>query len=139
MSDALDRGRATDLYRADYGSPLRDGAAMLALAAETKPLPADIPAMVGYVAEARRKAVSTSTQDEAWLLLAARAVQAGDSGLKLDVGGAPHDGNFARRLSGSELAAKPITLVNRGAAPVDAVVTTVAAPAEPLPAGGASW
>ncbi len=129
-------GKDFDLYRADYGSPLRDGAAMLALAAETKPLPAAIPAMVGYVAEARRKAVSTSTQDEAWLLLAARAVQAGDSGLKLDVDGAPHDGNFARRLSGSELAAEPITLVNRGAAPVDAVVTTVAAPAEPLPAGG---
>ena len=29
-----------DYYRSDYGSPLRDGAAMLALAAETKPMPA---------------------------------------------------------------------------------------------------
>ncbi|RWG54322.1 MAG: hypothetical protein EOQ65_29910, partial [Mesorhizobium sp.] len=32
-----------DYYRSDYGSPLRDGAAMLALAAESKPVPSIVP------------------------------------------------------------------------------------------------
>ena len=65
-------------YRTDYGSQLRDGAAMLALAAETKPMPAAVPAMIRFVAAARAKASYTSTQDEAWMLLAARAIKEGN-------------------------------------------------------------
>ncbi len=125
-----------DYSRSDYGSALRDGAAMLALAAETRPLPQAVPAMVGYVTEARRRQPWTSTQDEAWMLLAARAIGQGDSGLELAVDGTPHAGNFATRVSGEELQARPITIVNRGQSTVDAVVTAVAAPAQPLPAGG---
>ena len=53
---------------------------MLALAAETKPMPAAVPAMIRFVAAARAKASYTSTQDEAWMLLAARAIKEGNEG-----------------------------------------------------------
>ncbi|MET0576165.1 MAG: alpha-2-macroglobulin family protein [Mesorhizobium sp.] len=125
-----------DYYRSDYGSQLRDGAAMLSLAAEVKPMPSTVPAMVQLVSAVRKKATYTSTQDEAWMLLAARAIQAGSAAIALQVNGATHTGNYATRVSGQELLDNPITIVNPGANPVDAVVTTVAAPTQPLPAGG---
>ena len=129
-------GNGHDIYRGDYGSALRDGAAMLALAAETRPAPALIPQMISYVSATREKARYLSTQDEAWMLLAARAIKAGSEAIRLEVDGAPHTGSYARRMTGAELVASPVTVRNLGANPVDAVVTTVAAPAEPLPAGG---
>ena len=125
-----------DDYRSDYGSQLRDGAAMLSLAAEVKPLPATVPAMVQLVSAARKKVTYTSTQDQAWMLLAARAIQAGTAAITLEVNGTTHAGNYSERVSGQELLDKPITIVNPGSNPVEAVVTTVAAPAQPLPAGG---
>jgi uncharacterized protein YfaS (alpha-2-macroglobulin family) len=129
-----------DDSRADYGSRLRDGAAMLALAAETKPAPTLIPAMIRLVSAERndKRYVDghTSTQEEAWLLLAARALKAGTEAISLDVNGSPHSGPFAERVGGMELLDHPVTVTNHGRDAVDAVVTTVAAPAQPLPAGG---
>jgi uncharacterized protein YfaS (alpha-2-macroglobulin family) len=131
---------APDDSRADYGSRLRDGAAMLALAAETKPAPSLIPAMIRLVtaerADERYKDGHTSTQEEAWLLLAARAIKAGTEAISLDIDGTAHSGPFAERVSGVELQDHPVTVTNRGGHAVDAVVTSVAAPRQPLPAGG---
>ncbi|TKB48116.1 MAG: hypothetical protein E5W81_24360, partial [Mesorhizobium sp.] len=56
-----------DYYRSDYGSPLRDGAAILALAAESKPVPTIVPALIQLVARERADARWTSTQDESWM------------------------------------------------------------------------
>src|SRR5690606_23610622 len=127
---------ATNFYRSDYGSALRDGAAMLALAAETRPSPGTMPAMVRFVTLQKNNKNWTSTQEEAWMLLAARAVQASGDAIRLDVDGAPHTGSVARGVDGESLQQSPITVTNRGDEPVDAVVTTVAAPVDPLPAGG---
>ncbi len=126
----------TNLSRSDYGSPLRDGAAILALAAEVKPAPAVVPALARFVAEERGRKDWLSTQEQVWMVLAARAIAASGEAIRLDVDGAPHEGSFARRVGGAALVETPITLVNRGSEPVDAVVTTVAAPVDPLPAGG---
>jgi uncharacterized protein YfaS (alpha-2-macroglobulin family) len=129
-----------DNSRADYGSRLRDSAAMLALAAETKPAPSLIPAMIRLVSAERSDKryidYHTSTQEKAWLLLAARAIKAGTDAISIDVNGTPHSGPFAEHVEGAELRDHPIAIANRGQNPIDAVVTTVAAPAEPLPAGG---
>lgn len=70
------------------------------------------------------------------MLLAARALRSAGEAIRLTVDGTAHEGNFARRLEGQELLSSPVTIVNRGSDGVDAVITTVAAPAEPLPAGG---
>jgi uncharacterized protein YfaS (alpha-2-macroglobulin family) len=129
-----------DDSRADYGSRLRDGAAMLALAAETKPAPSLIPAMIRLVSAERedKRYIDghTSTQENAWLLLAARAIKAGTEAISIDVNGRAHSGPFAEHVDGTELQDQPVTITNQGHNPIDAVVTTVAAPAQPLPAGG---
>lgn len=123
-------------WRSDYGSRLRDGAAMLALAAETKPDISSVEDMIGYVSGIRKSVRWTSTQDEAWMLLAARALATEESGIDLDVNGESHDGPFAERVAGSDLEITPIHVTNRGGKPVDLTITTVAAPKQPLPAGG---
>lgn len=128
-----------DYYRSDYGSKLRDGAAMLALAAESNPMPSVVPEMVKYVAGERAKTRWTSTQDQAWMLLAARALRAGGTSLALEVDGAAHSGAYSARVTGEELAANPITVVNRGKDALEAVVTASAIPRQPLPAGGAGF
>ncbi|MEQ9246796.1 MAG: hypothetical protein RLO21_12480, partial [Nitratireductor sp.] len=122
--------------RSDYGSRLRDGAAMLALAAESRPEPALVPQMVDLVADVRGDTRYMSTQDEAWMLLAARALSQSSDDLSLTVDGNAHQGAFSRRLSGLEIEAAPLTVANQGDEPVDAVMTVVAAPQQPLPAGG---
>lgn len=133
---ALARTAPEQWNRADYGSALRDGAAILALAAETQPSPSIVPELIRYVAAKRAEARYTSTQDEAWMLLAARAIRGNSAAINLTVDGVSHAGNFARRIDGNALAANPLTVANRGTAPVEAVITTVAAPSQPLPAGG---
>ncbi|MGB3538244.1 MAG: alpha-2-macroglobulin family protein [Mesorhizobium sp.] len=125
-----------DWYRSDYGSALRDGAAMLSLAAETKPVPAIVPDLVKLVTKERARARWTSTQDEAWMLLAARALKAGNDSISLTVNGTPHSGAYSNEIAGSDLVESPLTIANTGGTPLQAVVTTVAAPAQPLPAGG---
>lgn len=140
FASALDKARADaasrNLNRADFGSSLRDGAAMLALAAETTPAPTMIPAMLELVGSERTRRTYLSTQEQAWMLLAARAIQAGDQDIRLEIDGVAHQGSYARRLEGQELMERPVTLVNRSDEVVDLVVTTVAPPAQPLPAGG---
>ncbi|WP_378952560.1 alpha-2-macroglobulin family protein [Mesorhizobium sp. ANAO-SY3R2] len=136
---ALQLARATpehNWYRSDYGSRLRDGAAMLALAAESKPVPSVVPALVKMVADDRAAARWTSTQDDAWMLLAARALKAGNDAIALDVNGAAHNGAYSERIDGADLLINPVTIANRSKDPLQAVVTTVAAPVQPLPAGG---
>lgn len=63
------------LARSDYGSSLRDGAAVLALAAESRPVPPIIPELSRVVAREWQQARYTSTQEQSWMLLAARAIQ----------------------------------------------------------------
>ncbi len=125
-----------DWYRADYGSKLRDGAAILALAAESKPVPSIVPELVKTVAQERAKKRWTSTQDEAWMLLAARALKEGNESIQLSVNGQPRSGAWSTEMTGDDLLASPLTVANAGKDALQAVVTTVAAPAQPLPAGG---
>lgn len=125
--------------RDDYGSNLRDGAAMLALAAESTPTPGIVPELIRFVSDARSARQSTSTQENAWMVLAARAVAAGNRSISVNVNGQTFAGGYETRKSGEEIAADPLTIVNQGAEPVDAVVTTIAAPAQPLSAGGTGF
>ena len=133
---AAESGSNDSFYRSDYGSTLRDSAAVLALAAETRPAPAAIPALTRFVAQQRQEKTYLSTQEQVWMLLAARAINDNDSDIQLEIDGVPHSGSFARRIEGEELQATALKISNRGQQPVDAVITTVAAPADPLPAGG---
>ncbi|NKM69799.1 alpha-2-macroglobulin family protein [Rhizobium laguerreae] len=125
-----------NLSRTDYGTILRDGAAILALAAESRPVPPVIPELAKAVGKEWQRSKYKSTQEQTWMLLAARAIQGGDDGLKVDVNGAAHTGAYMARMTGDALADHPLTLTNQTNDTVSAVVTTVAAPTVPLPAGG---
>jgi uncharacterized protein YfaS (alpha-2-macroglobulin family) len=124
------------LKRSDYGSSLRDDAAVLALAAESRPVPAIIPELSKIVARNWEQKRYTSTQEQTWMLLAARAIQDGDQDLKLEINGTMQTGSYSARITGDDLLAQPVTIRNRTSEPVAAVVTTIAAPVQPLPAGG---
>ncbi|RVN22786.1 alpha-2-macroglobulin family protein, partial [Sinorhizobium meliloti] len=124
------------LARSDYGSSLRDGAAVLALAAESRPVPPIIPELSRVVAGEWQQARYTSTQEQTWMLLAARAIQGGDEDMRIEVNGAARTGSYAARMTGDALIEHPVVIRNEGTDAVSAVVTTVAAPAQPLSAGG---
>jgi alpha-2-macroglobulin len=124
------------LARSDYGSSLRDDAAVLALAAESRPVPPIIPELSKIVAKEWQQAKYTSTQEQTWMLLAARAIQGGDEDMRLEVNGAERTGSYAARISGDALIEHPVVIRNKGADAISVVVTTVAAPTQPLSAGG---
>ncbi len=140
FSNALGLSRESimtaSLSRNDYGSSLRDGAAILALAAEARPVPNVIPELTKQVAGQWENKRWTSTQEQTWMLLAARSVKDADKDLKLEINGAERAGGYAAQMTGKSLLENPLTVANRTGEPVSAVLTTVAAPADPLPAGG---
>lgn len=125
-----------NLSRTDYGSILRDGAAILALAAESRPVPPVVSELAKAVAKEWNRSKYTSTQEQAWMLLAARAIKGGDDSIKIDVNGALHNGAYMAKMTGDALMGNALTLTNQTGEPVSAVVTTFAAPVVPPPAGG---
>lgn len=120
----------------DYGSSLRDGAGMLALAAESQPVPEVVDDLIGFVSNALSRRQTTSTQENAWMVLASRALSEANATISLEVNGQSTLGSYSKRMSGDELLADPVTLINKGSEPVDVAITTIAAPRDPLPAGG---
>jgi uncharacterized protein YfaS (alpha-2-macroglobulin family) len=125
--------------RSDYGSQLRDSAGVLALAAESRPVPPVVPILAKLVADEWNEKQVLSTQEQTWMLLAARALQQDDAGLKLEVNGGVRDGAYAATMPGEALLQSPVTLTNRSNDPVSAAITTVAAPVEAPAAGGSGF
>lgn len=123
---------ALEFGRADYGSALRDAAALVSLASEGNAPRATVTQAVQRVEAARGLTSSTSTQENAWLVLAARALA--KESMSLDVNGAPVKAALYRSHKAAELADKPIKITNTGAAPVQAVISVAGAPLTPEPA-----
>ncbi|MEM7302685.1 MAG: alpha-2-macroglobulin family protein [Pseudomonadota bacterium] len=119
-----------------YGSSLRDASAILALAHETTPAPTWIPAVRTLVSELYANDKYTSTQEQAWMLLAARAERLRNADISLDVDGREHSGAYSSQYEGNHLALSPVRIANTSSQNLRATVTTVAVPSQPLPAGG---
>lgn len=129
-----DKKKEVPLARDDYGSQLRDGAGLVTLAAETGIAKAEAPRLVTVVSAAYRNRAYTSTQEQAWMLLAAKALGDEQAGTSLAVNGAPVSGSVLRTLTPQELETG-VDIANNGDTPVDAVVTVVGAGLKPeLPA-----
>jgi alpha-2-macroglobulin len=118
---------------ADYGSTVRDAAAILTLASESGAAPATVQAAVQRVESARAAVRGTSTQEDAWLLLAASAMARDAAKVTLDVNGEAMQRQFYRTLRGGDLK-DPLKVTNTGDSEVRAVVTVSGAPVTPEPA-----
>lgn len=114
--------RDTATFRHDYGSRLRDGAGVLTLAYEAGSGPQVMPAVSRVIEDERAARRSTSTQDEAWMVLAAQALAKQAEGIALTVNGGAQKGAFYRTYREAALDAGPVTIVNAGHAPVQTVV-----------------
>jgi alpha-2-macroglobulin len=118
--------------RTDYGSVLRDAAALVTLASEGgAPRPTVINA-VQRVEAARALSTYTSTQEEAWMVLAARALEKDAPGMSLDVAGEAHKGPLYRTFRPTDLG-NNLKVTNTGDAPLQAVVSVSGAPVTPEP------
>jgi len=122
-----------DYSRPDYGSPLRDAAALVTLASEGRAPAKTIDTAVARVDAARAQFAFTSTQEDAWLVLAASALSKELNAISLSVNGDKHQGALYRTLSAAALAT-PLKVTNTGDGKVQAVVSVSGAPIMPEPA-----
>jgi uncharacterized protein YfaS (alpha-2-macroglobulin family) len=126
-------------WRADYGSSLRDGAAVLALAAEVGTEAVDLRTLIDRVQDGVANQTYRSTQEDTWLLLAAQSLNKGKDGLRLEVDGKVVEGAWFGRFDEARLAAAPVVVRNLGSKPVDGMVATLGVPRVAPPAGGSGY
>ena len=119
--------------RADFGSDLRDAAALVTLAAEGHAAQRTIDAAIGRVDAARQVYSATSTQEDAWLVLAASALAKQLNAISLVIDGDKRQGSYYRSLRAGDLTA-PLKMTNGGNGRVQAVVSVSGAPLTPEPA-----
>jgi alpha-2-macroglobulin len=119
--------------RTDYGSDLRDASALVTLASESGAPRATITGAVERVETARGLTSYLSTQEEAWMVLAARALAKDATGMSLDVAGEKQQGTLNRTYRSGDLQA-PVKVTNAGEPTLQAVLTVAGAPTVPEPA-----
>ncbi|XWN30360.1 MAG: alpha-2-macroglobulin family protein [Devosia sp.] len=131
--NALAAGPATPRpMRTDFGTGLRDAAAILTLAAESRVGGGTVDALFDTLSEAKEEAEGRafSTQEAAWLLLSANATQT--DGTKVSVGGEMLTSPLARALSTDQLAGG-LVVRNDGDQVVSVATTVRGTPLDPLP------
>ena len=131
MMATLPPAETTQVFRADYGTNLRDAAALLTLAAEAGSQAVDRDALATRIA-ARQGTLST--QEATWSLLAANALLTEPGLGTLTFNGQPATGPLVQVLEGE--AASPIAIANTGQTPETLTLTTFGVPLVPAPAGG---
>ena len=80
---------ARDFWYADYGSSVRDAAALLTLLGEVERLGDGAAALLDRLPADALSVQATNTQEQAWLVLAARTLMAGPAPLTLAITGMP--------------------------------------------------
>ncbi len=134
MFEAAARGLAEQrpegqVWRADYGTNLRDSAAVLTLALEAGTQAVNTEALVTRIAQADRH---WSTQEATWSLMAANGLlsEAANAGLMLN--GEAMSGPMVEVMNPVSLAS-PWVIENTGDAAVDLTLTTFGVPVVPEP------
>jgi uncharacterized protein YfaS (alpha-2-macroglobulin family) len=135
------------VWRADYGSGLRDGALTLALMAESRRPPAEWADVAAAIERLRDARPQTSTQEQAWSVLAASAVadQAKGQVVAVADGTTTQEtkGPFFRTFRADELATKSFRLTpattGEAKVPTRAVITTSGHPTQPEGAASSGY
>ena len=123
-------------WRADYGTYLRDDAAVLTLAIEAGSNAVDKADLADRLVRARSTRRYFSTQEQLWSLLAARALTSDTTVNDLTLNGQPVEGPLVETLTAAGLAGTPVTLGNFGQRDTDVVLSVFGVPETPEPAGG---
>lgn len=124
------QGTEASVYRADYGTNLRDAAGLLTLAVEAGSNAVDREALLQRFAGVRDE---LSTQEQAWALLAAHAMVADPSASGVELDGQPVRGPMVRRFGNGDA---PRTITNTGTRATSVTLTTYGKPSEPVREAG---
>lgn len=124
-------GSEGHVWRADYGTRLRDRAGLLALAVEAGSNVVDASALADTLSDA---GPNMSTQEQAWTLLATQALIDDPSLADLTLNGEPVSGPLVQKVSAESMSQQ--TIANTGERPVDITLTTFGVPTVAPDAGG---
>ncbi|WP_424979269.1 alpha-2-macroglobulin family protein [Leisingera sp. S232] len=119
------------LWRADFGTRLRDTAGVLALAAEAGSEAVDRTSLSARLSQVSG---SRSTQESAWTLMAAHALAQNPEDSGLLVNGQPVQGPFVQAADGRDMPEIALTAANGRTAEI--TLTTLGVPEVPPAAGG---
>lgn len=120
--------------RSDYGTRLRDGAGLIALASETGSARDLLRPVTAVIEEERARRTYTSTQENAWMVLAAEALARDAEGSRVTVDGEAVTGPLVRTFRAPALAQAAVRIGNDGAAPAQLIVNVTGHPIGPEPA-----
>ncbi len=134
--------RPPGLRYIDYGSDLRDSAGLLAFAGDNPGLQPRLTSVMDRIAELFARTRRTSTQEQAWLLMAAEAAvhaTGGEMNVAIGAAAAQKRGEplYFRRTLGS--GAAPLSVANRGTAPAWRTVSITGVPRADLPAENSGY
>lgn len=115
-------------FRFDYGSRLRDAAGLMALVGEAGTARGALPRIAAAIEREAGAHPGLSTQEMAWMALAARTLADEARGIRLEVAGAVHEGAFAGRFDETALAGEGVALRNAGDRPVSIALTVTGNP-----------
>lgn len=124
------------LSRSDFGTSLRDGAGILSYMAEANIETLDERGLVSFVADRQNEDRSFSTQEMAWLLMAAHELRESARDAELRVDGRSATGVLLERFTGEMLSGRTIEVENTGGEPAEIVISATGKPEAPEPAGG---
>jgi uncharacterized protein YfaS (alpha-2-macroglobulin family) len=125
--------------RSDYGTRLRDGAGLIALASETGVGREAIAPVARVVTEERGVRGYTSTQEQAWLVLAAEALQRDAGAIRVTLDDQPVQGSLYRTFRAPRLDRGPVRVGNAGTASAELVVSVSGNPIGPEPAASRGY
>jgi len=125
------------LWRSDYGTRLRDNAAVLTLAVEAGSTAFDRAPLIDAIAPVQG-GPQRSTQEAVWSLLAANALLDDTTADSLTVNGQVPDGPLIRVLE-AQTTGDPLAITNTGASESTLTLTTFGIPEVPEPAGGEGY
>ncbi len=132
-------GERKQSYRSDYGSRLRDSAAITDYIVSASAGTRLQDETVELLKSAQSQTASRSTQDMAWLLLAAQALNESADEARISINGTETPGRLAWSLKGGDVDADPVSVTNNGTSPTDLLVSVVGQPVVPEPAGGQDY
>jgi uncharacterized protein YfaS (alpha-2-macroglobulin family) len=132
LNDLKPPAQPEQFSREDYGSTLRDAAALVTLASEAGGSRPTVLNAVAKVEQARARESYTSTQENAWLVMAARAMAKDSGGVLLNVAGESVKGALYRSIKQADLK-ELLKVTNTSETPLQAVLSVSGAPTVPEP------